>query len=786
MGRRTRSILRKLAIGAAGLAILLAVAAAGGWLWLRTGLPQTEGTIALAGLRAPVTILRDRHGIPTIRAGNEHDAFFALGFVHAQDRLWQMDFLRRVASGRLSEILGPRTLEIDRLMRGLGLARVAAANLAIMRPDMRAVLDAYAAGVNAYIAGHRGAWPPEFLLLGYRPEPWRAEDTVLWGRLMALQLSGNYPEELSRARIALALPPELLHRLFPPGPDDGPVTVGAADAIRLAAALPTLDQVPGLGSGASNAWALAGSATQSGKPLLANDPHLGFAVPILWYLARIETPDLMLAGATVPGVPAMLIGHNGHIAWGFTTTQSDTQDLFIEQVVDADHYAAPGGPLKFGRRSERIAVAGAAPVELTVRLTRHGPVLSDLSTAAAEAAAPGYALALAWPGLAEDDRTAEAMLRLNRARGWQEFQNALRDFDSPQQNIFYADRDGNIGMIAPARVPIRAAGDGRLPVPGWSGAFDWTGYIPFERLPRTFDPPSGRIVNANNRIVPDSYPFLISAEWEWPYRALRINQALDQGASRTPEAAGSLQLDTLSLAARDLLPFMLNFTPANQRQTAAVARLKAWDGRMDRGAGEPLLFAAWLLDLTHGIFADELGPAMAEFGGWQAERVRRVLADDRIWCDDIGTPEGESCADILAATLDQALDQLTTRLGPDMAAWRWGSLHQVRFAHPVFTYSPILRRIFDRTLPVDGDFYTLNRAAPRSRGPDLFEAFHGAGLRAVFDLADLDRSHFIIATGQSGHILSPHYDDLLSEWRDGGFVTIVGDEGAQRLVLTPR
>ncbi|MGH6893764.1 MAG: penicillin acylase family protein, partial [Dongiaceae bacterium] len=530
-------------------------------------------------------------------------------------------------SGRLSEVLGARTLELDKLMRTLGLRRAAEASLARMSPELRPLLEAYAAGVNAWIEHHRGPLPPEFLLLGYRPEPWRPVDTVLWGRLMALQLSDNYQAELTRARIASVLTPDEMARLFPPDGGAGPTSLDAAalaSATRLAGALPGLEQLPGFGAGASNGWVLAGSRTDSGKPILANDPHLGFSAPILWYLARIETPTLTLAGATAPGVPAILIGHNGQIAWGFTTTHSDTQDLFVERLVGQDAYASPQGPLPFATRVERIAVKGEEAVEITVRETRHGPVLSDVVSKAADLAGTGHVVALAWPALRPDDATAEAVLRMNRARNWTEFTTALRNFHSPQQNIFYADRDGHIGMIAPARVPIRAAGDGRMPVEGWSGAYDWTGFIPFEELPQRFDPPSGKIVNANNRIVPNGYPYLIAAEWEAPYRAHSIEEALDRGFGDTAEESRALQHSILSLAARELVPLMTDFAPGDERQRNALRLLRAWDFQMRQEAPEPLIFDAWLIALTEAIFADELGEAFDAFLGWRAETLART------------------------------------------------------------------------------------------------------------------------------------------------------------------
>ena len=778
MALRINRILRWLGYALAALAVLALLGGLAGWRWMRSTLPPQHAELRLKGISGWVAIRRpEADGIPTISAENENDAYFGLGWAHAEDRLWQMDFQRRAASGRLSEVLGARTLPIDTFMRTLGLMRAAEAGLEGMSPEIRSVLEAYAAGVNAWIEHHRGPLPPEFLILGYRPEPWRPVDTVLWGRLMALELSDNYRGELARARIASVLTPEELERLFPSDDGAGPTTIDTAaigSALRLAGTLPDLAELPGFGAAASNAWVLSGSRTKSGKPILANDPHLGLSAPILWYLARIETPTLTLAGATAPGVPAVLIGHNTRIAWGFTTTHSDTQDLFVERLVGADRYASPDGPLPFLTRTERIHVKGEEAVEITVRETRHGPVISDASKDAAAIAAEGHAVALAGPALRPDDGTAEAVLRLNRARDWSEFRDALRGFHSPQQNVFYADVDGHIGMIAPARVPVRPAGDdGRLPVEGASGAHDWTGFIPFDELPQIFDPPSGKIVNANNRIVPKSYPHLIAAEWEAPYRAQAIEESLDGGFGATAEESRALQGSVLSIAARELVPLMTDFAPQTERQAQARDLLLGWDFQMRAETPQPLIFDAWLIALTEAVFADELGEAFDFFLGWQADTLQRVLTDDAAWCDDRRTPARETCDDQLRLSLERALAPLEKRLGKDIGAWRWGDLHRARFAHPVFTSVPLLGRLFDRTAEIGGDYYTALRAAPRIRGEQRFTAIHGAGVRAVFDLADLDKSVFVLGPGQSGHVLSKHYDDLLTSWRLGSSYPIV-------------
>jgi penicillin amidase len=701
---------------------LATVVLGAGLVWLRGSLPDLDGNHALPALATPVEVLRDGDGIVTIRAGGELDAARALGYVHAQDRLWQMDFMRRTGAGRLSEVIGPETLGFDRLMRGLGLYRAAEANLALLAPEVHALLEAYAAGVNAFIAAPDGPWPPEFHLLRYEPEPWRPADSLVWGRLMAFQLSGNWPEELQRLRLSEYLTPEQITFLWPDYPADAPVTLGdlmpgqvrkfasesAAPGHDAEPAPTTLppgsppsnidDPLPWAWApkDASNAWVLAGGRTASGKPILANDPHLGLDAPGLWYLARIETPELTLAGATAPGVPHLVVGHNGHIAWGFTTTHADTQDFFVERLSAGKpgHYDTPEGPKPFELREEVIEVRGEAAEVLTVRATRHGPVFSDLRPGLAEALPEGQVLALAWPALRAEDRTAGAVYRLNRARGWPDFLAAMERFDSPVQNVAYADTSGAIGFVAAGRIPLRKAGDGRTPVPGWSGDHDWRGFVPFAELPMAKDPPGGRIVNANNRVVGEAYPHLIAADWPDAERARRIEQVLDGAAEATLEESLALQQDAVSLGAARLVPLLLAGPPGTGRAAEARARLAGWDYRMARGRPEPLIFTAWMAALNEALLADELGPAFGFFQRADATLTARILTEGQAWCDDVTTPQVEDCSERVSAALSAALAELEARYGEDIGAWRWGAAHMARFPHPVLSHIPLVEGWF--------------------------------------------------------------------------------------------
>lgn len=781
MARFFRQFLRVCALLALTLAFLSVLFVT----WLRTSLPQVDGTLALQGLDGPVEVIRDSDGVPHIFADQVNDAYFALGFTHAQDRLWQMEMTRRVGAGRLSEVFGSRTLKIDRFIRTLGLYRAAQAQLTLMKPDERALLDAYAAGVNAFLHNHAGVLAPEFAVLGHEPERWRPEDSLVWARIMAVRLSGNWRSELLRLRLAETLTPEQIDQLWPSDDGSEPVTLStllapAASMLdRLARALPA-ELAP---VDASNAWVVGGARTETGKPILANDPHLGFGAPVLWYLARIETPTLSLTGATVPGVPLHLLGHNRKIAWGMTTTGADVEDLYVE-ALDPDNpqqYLTPDGPEPFTARVETIYVAGDDPVTLTVRETRHGPVVSDvLDEADLSATQPTSVIALSSPATRIDDETARALFQLNRAKDWRAFLDAARLFHAPVQNLFFADTAGEIGLVTPGRIPIRSGHDGSRPVSGQEGQFGWNGFIPFDDLPRSHNPPDGLIINANNRLVGPDYPHSIAKHWQAAHRAARIAEELDGAKAHTVAASAALQMDTVSPAARQLVPILLAVPARSDKAQEAVARLRAWDFRMLRDRAEPLIYAAWLRALERAIVKDELGDRTDDYTRSRTRFVKAVLTKHKTWCDDIGTPERESCDTQIAAALETALAAIAETQGPDMAKWRWGDAHKAQFRHRVFTQIPGLRAFADLVVETDGGDHTLNRGQTRQGGSAPFSHVHGSGYRAVYDLADLDRSRYIIATGQSGNPFSEHYGDMLDRWRAGDFITLAGDRETVR------
>lgn len=788
-----------------GLVVLVALAIGAFLIHARQSLPELSGRYALKGLAGPVSIVRDRHGIPHIYATTLNDAYFALGFVHAQDRLFQMDLQRRIGRGRMAEAAGLPAVRFDRLIRTLDLAGRSRTALAGLPPEARASVDAYTAGVNAYLANRRESLPPEFVLIG-APEPWTAEDSILFGKLMAVQLSTGWRHELLRAKLIETLGVEKAAIFFPAYPEGGPTTLKPARAEAPAAsetpAAPgprdRAELPPGLAAGAlwamlpeswrqgglSNEWVVSGAHTASGKPILANDPHLSLDAPTLWYLVHIEVPGFAISGATVPGAPFHIIGHNGRIAWGVTTPYVDAEDIVIEKIDPADpaKYLTPSGSEAFKTRTETIKVRFGSDVTFTVRETRHGPVLDDaLPPNLKPKVEAGHVLALRAPWLAPEDASGLAFARLNRARNWDEFRAALAGYVAPSQNFVYADVDGHIGYLLPGRVPIRRAGQGALPTRGWIDEGAWTGYVPFDRLPQAHDPPSGVLVNANNRIAGADYPHFLSNDWGDHWRARRIEALLAAGEKHTLDTMVAIQGDRVSLMARDLLPLMMEAKPGSPRARAALDRLKAWDGAMARDRAEPLIFVAWLVELNRRLLSDKIEALARDIVRYQPDIVRHILTRHRDWCDDTKTVAREDCPEALGASLEAALTQLADRYGDDMAAWRWGRAHRAVMRHRLFGLVPVplIRDFGSPAIEADGEQHTVNKAAMNvadRRAP--FAARLGPGVRAIYDLADLKRSRFILSTGPSGHPLSKFYDSMLQDWRDLGYVTFAPDRAA--------
>ncbi|WP_237214286.1 penicillin acylase family protein [Falsiroseomonas oryziterrae] len=747
-----------------------------------TSLPDAREELQVAGLSAPVTVTLDSDGIPRIEAQSERDATIALGYLHARDRMFQMEAMRRGAEGRLAEIAGASALRLDRFSRTLGLAQRARGDLDALNADTRDLLQAYADGVNAWIAARGRLAAPEFLVLG-EPEPWKPEHSLLWGRVMGLWLSGSWRRDVERARLEQTVAPERLRLLWPE--DDSPgrpdlVALDAASLERMLAQVPRFGEDAPLPESASNAWTVAPRRSASGAPLLASDPHLGFQAPIMWYLARIELPDgRFRAGATAPGVPAIVIGRNERIAWGFTTTHSDTQDVFVERVVGPDRYATPDGPRSFATRWEEIRVRGRSePETLRVRETRHGPVVSDLD---AQLGRGDTVLSVAMANLAPRDTSADGLMMLNRATSVGEARAAAALIASPPQNLMVADASGRIAQYMVGRTPVRRSGDGTRPAPGWDGAADWTGFVPFDAMPHVEDPPSGVIAAANSRPAPPGHPVFLGRDWFGDWRLRRIGELI--AARPLHDAAGfaAMQNDVVSPFAREVLPTLRAVEPS-AGAARAHALLRDWDGTMAAEAPQPLLFHAWLRAFRR-LALEAAGAAAAEDAAGP-EFLRALLHPDgrgRAWCGE------DACAALLGRALDEAVRDLGSRHGSDPAAWRWGAAHVARFEHPLLRFVPGIGALTRLEASTGGDGETIARGGFRGGAERPFAHAHGAGLRAVFDLADPDGVLVMIATGQSGHPLSDRWGSLLQRWRDGDVLRLgrVPDRETGRIQLNP-
>jgi penicillin G amidase len=780
---------------------LVAIVAIAGFFFVRTPFPDTDGTVQVpdaaaiaqslpgAGetlqfstLQSPVTIYRDEYGVPQIYADNLHDLFFAQGYVQAQDRLFQMDFQRRVGTGTLSEVLGEATLETDRFLRTLGTGRAAAKDLEVMSQDTLSDLQAYADGVNAFISANQDNLPLEFRILGYKPQPWVPLHSVVWGKMMAWNLGDNWETELMRARLLDTMGEEKTADLLQRYPESGPFIIPSE--VKSYASLKAIDfdkvmavkrllkaTDPDLGS---NNWVVAGSHTTTGKPLVANDPHLGMQIPSIWYLVGLHGGGLDVVGASLAGAPGVVIGHNDRIAWGVTNVGPDVQDLFLEKVnPDNPNQAEFEGKWEDMQVvEERIAVKGQAePVVETVRITRHGPIMNAVTSKIGEEAQP---MAFRWTAL-DGGKMFESILNIDQAQNWEEFRTALRDFVVPSQNFVYADVDGNIGYQMPGQIPIRAKGDGTVPVPGWTGEYEWTGTIPFDELPYVYNPEVGYVATANNQVVPDSYPYLISTDWAAPYRAERIIELIESKDKLSPDDFAAIQGDIRPVPTDSFVPVLggIDLSAASKEVQTAQQMMIAWDRKMDADAPEPLIYEAYVRKLAQETFGDELiaagGDELAQdFLSSYRNKYTLTLIDllddsTNTWWDDVRTTEVETENDIVTRAFAAAIAELQASYGQAPDRWQWGKPHFANFDHLVFGEVSPLDSIFNRSIPARGTNFTVNAASPAY---DTLAMDAGASYRHIVDLSNLANSRFIHTTGQSGLAFNPHYDDLIPIWQN--------------------
>jgi len=746
--------------------------------------------LAVPGLVKPVEIIRDRYAVPHVYAENNDDAYFAQGFLHAQDRLWQMDLSRRAGSGRLAEVFGPDMLEPDRFIRTLGLRRAAEANLGRLDAATLASLKAYAKGVNAYL-GQSMMLPVEYYLTGApRPEPWQPVDSLVWLKTLAWRLSGNWWEELLNLRLQRQLSPARFADLFPPYPGEArpplpDVSRFYAEELSLQVDILLARHRGGANNSVgSNNWVVDGSRSVSGKPLLANDPHLPLTAPSIWYYAHLHVPGMDVIGASLPGVPGILLGRNDKVAWAFTNTGPDSQDVFVEKLAEADRtrYLTPSGLAAFVEIQDTLRVKNAPDEPLTVRISRHGPVISEVDADARSAAPRGHVLALDWVGLRADDMTIRFLLYAGRAENAAQLKQAARDFHAPQQNIVYADRDGAIGFIAAGRVPLRAADNelhGRLPAPGWLERYDWRGFIPFEQLPWQSGGIDGKIVTANQKITAPGYPHFITADWALPYRAGRISELLDLNPRHDVDSFAAMQNDLYNPVAAHLLPLLLGFEGDDDESRQLLLSLRNWDRRMSADSAQALVFAAWLRHLMAALGQDELGDAYEWVGDYNPAFLVKVLnnvdGSAARWCQG---GQAKPCLEEIRQAFNSALAELRRHYGDDPKTWRWGRAHVTVFKHEPLGQVPGLARIFNVESESPGGMDTVNVSGYRydeTVGRYLGES--GPAFRAIYDLAEPDRSVFILGTGQSGSPWSRHYRDMNPVWLRGGHVPMLTSRG---------
>jgi penicillin G amidase len=803
------------------LAVLIPLAGALGYAYYvaHSALPQLDGRVQISGLSRPVTVTRDGHGVPTIEAANLEDLFFAQGYVTAQDRLWQMDVMRRFGSGELSEILGEATLKIDREQRILGLRTTVRKAIEMVNPRDRSSFEAYARGVNAYIAAHRGRLPIEFRILRYTPKPWSAEDSVVIAYVLVKDLNYHYFfDALSREKILAKLGPELTADLYlnrswhdrsptvmredlnqpdnntgdsgDEDDDDSPDNSVTREKNPAQKPLPAeawsreAFSAEGVPVNGSNDWVVSGAHTVTGKPLLSNDMHLGHQMPSLWYEAHLRSGTLDVAGVTLPGMPYVFMGHNQRIAWGFTNVGPTVTDVYVENFNSQGAYQTPSGWAQPEHRSEVIHVKGKPDVHVDVKITRHGPVITEL--------VPGETrpLALRWTIY---DGLHIPLFDVDTAQNWEEFRRAFSQLDAPGQNVVYADVDGNIGYQTTGKVPIRV-GDGTLPVSGADNAHEWTSYIPFEKLPSIYNPPSGIIATANGRITPDNYPNSISMEWEAPWRTARIYHVLESG--RQFSAADMLALQTDIHSEADLFAserFVYAVDHASKpsaRAKQGADLMRSWDGRMQAGSAAPTIAENSILQLRRLLLEAKLGSAPAD--PKQADGVlnwRTYSWEMRsVWLENVmlhhpkrWLPETfPNYDELLTAAVEAAVNGPTAP--KDLASWRWGAFNAVDIEHPILGKIPIVRHWSGPgQKEQSGSGYTVKAVTPT----------HGPSERFTANLADLDQSTLNIVTGQGGNFLSPYYMDQWKAWYEGTTFTLpfsahaVEAAKSHRLVMVP-
>jgi len=793
------------------LVVLVVAAVALAYYFATRSLPDYNATAQVTDITAPVDIVRDNANVPHIFGDTDADVFFGLGYAHAQDRLWQMTMLRRTVQGRLSELFGERTLGIDEVLRRYDLYTAATASVAAQDAQTTQALEAYAAGVNAWLEqvneGALGRGAPEMWLFNHAIAPWQPADSIAILKLMALQLTSSLENEVLRARVSLVVSPDRLRDILPDDPSSGVAALPSYAALvpdvpqytpNTRMAYDPLMPVPPRGlAGASNAWAANATRSATGSTLMANDPHLGLTAPSIWFLARLELQDGGVIGGTIPGVPVILSGRSANLGWGLTTANVDDQDIFLEQVNpdNPDEYRGLDGWQRFRTRDSIINVKDSSAVTIRLRWTDNGPVMPadqfDLRTITP----PGHVTAIAWTALSGADTSMTSAMALMRAASVTEAIAAGELHIAPAQNITLADRN-RVAMQTIGAMPIRDANhqsQGRYPSFGYLPENRWQGTFPYAENPRFVNPAGGIVGNTNNKMIDRPFPNHVSFDWGDTQRVIRWRNLMQAREVHTRDSFIEAQLDTVSVTARTLLTFMgadLWFTgdaaphgtPERRRQVA-LELLAAWNGEMNEHLPEPLIYAAWARAFQARVIRDELGPLASEFTHLDPvflERIFRDVDGASVWCDVIQSASVETCADIASQSLDDALIWIAENHGPAIEAVRWGDAHEATHDHPVLGTTPILNWIVNIRQSTSGGDNTLMRGRTRGTGPAPFQNVHAAGYRGVYDFADPDSSVFISSTGQSGHPLSRYYDNLGELWRRGEYIPMSLDPDLAR------
>lgn len=768
---------------------------------VRRPFPTTAGSLSIAGLQDEVHVYRDEWGIPHLYAQNEHDLFFAQGYVHAQDRFWQMEFWRHIGQGRISEIAGEATVESDKFIRTIGWYRMGQQTLAYMEeeaPEYMAIMEAYSAGVNAYIDANRDALSLNYTALGLVNEPWEIEpwtpyNTLTWGAVMAHDLSGNWEDELRRARLIDELGEATVASLLRPYPHaERPVIVPAEamdnelpEAETIANPIAAVDwgrvstniigAVPenGFALGGwdvvgSNSWVVSGDQTDTGMPLLANDTHLGIQMPSIWYEIGLHAPGWEVAGFSFAGVPGVIIGHNDRIAWGFTSVGPDVQDLYIERINPSNplQYEFMGEWEDIEVTEEIIKVNGSEEVLLEVRQTRHGPIINEVVDGQSDV------LAIKWTAH-EPARVFLSIVLLNQAQDYDDFREALRFFDVPAQNVIYADVEGNIAYQMTGQIPIRQNGDGLIPVLGWTGEYEWEGWIPYEQLPAMLNPEQGYIITANNAVIDPDYPYLIARDWDSGDRAQRITELIEEAVATgnvTADDFARIQFDNRSLIAAAYVPLFAGLSSSDNQVQAAIERLRGWDLQEHRDSVPAALFEIFFIHLTDNVLADEAGEENVADAADIIFFHALATEPEARWWDDTRTDSQETREDILLRALVETIQWFEENLGGDMNDWTWGRIHTATFVSAPLGQSgvgPIESLVNRGPFPADGGSHIINANSWNRNDPAAVTSH--PSMRMIVDMSDFDASQAVIPTGQSGHPYHPHYDDMIELWLNGEY-----------------